>query len=65
MKKQSGVAYKQSKNKAFLLIKKKKMYEAQYNSLTNQQFNIDQIQFTTEAIQSTMDVVNFYLIYIG
>eukprot|EP00826_Nyctotherus_ovalis_P045490 TRINITY_DN5040_c0_g3_i1.p1 TRINITY_DN5040_c0_g3~~TRINITY_DN5040_c0_g3_i1.p1 ORF type:complete len:184 (+),score=71.25 TRINITY_DN5040_c0_g3_i1:250-801(+) len=55
MKTQKGVAYKSSQKKALMILKRRKMYEAQLNSILNQQFNIDQVQFTSETIQSTLD----------
>ena len=55
MKKQSGMAYKNSQRKALTILKRRKMYEAQLNSVMGQQFNIDQVQFTSESIQSTLD----------
>ena len=56
MKKQTGLAYKSSKQKALTILKRRKMYEAQLNSVLNQQFNIDQVQFTSESIQGTLDM---------
>lgn len=55
MKTQKGVAYKNSQKKALMILKRRKMYEAQLNSVQNQQFNIDQVQFTSETIQTTID----------
>ena len=39
------------KKKAIGLLKRKKMYENQRDSLMNQQFNMENIQFTTETIK--------------
>ena len=33
------------------------MYDAQLSNVMNQQFNIDQVQFTSETIASTIDTV--------
>ena len=55
MKTQKGVAYKNSQKKALMILKRRKMYEVQLNSVQTQQFNIDQVQFTSETIQSTLD----------
>jgi len=57
MKTQKGVAYKNSQKKALMVLKRRKMYEAQLNNVLSQQFNIDQVQFTTETIQTTIDAV--------
>eukprot|EP00826_Nyctotherus_ovalis_P034481 TRINITY_DN287_c0_g2_i5.p1 TRINITY_DN287_c0_g2~~TRINITY_DN287_c0_g2_i5.p1 ORF type:complete len:224 (+),score=74.04 TRINITY_DN287_c0_g2_i5:107-778(+) len=58
MKTQTGMAYKQSQRKAMMLIKKKKLYETQYNNLTNMQFNIDTVQITTEGINDAIGAAN-------
>lgn len=63
MKTQTGVAYKNSQQKALSFLKRRKMYETQLNSLLSQQFNVDQVAFTSEAIQTTIDTV-FYYTYI-
>ncbi len=55
MKKQTGIAYKNSQQKAFMVLKRRKMYETQLNGMMNQQFNVDQVQFTSETIQTTID----------
>ena len=34
------------------------MYDAQLNNVMSQQFNIDQVAFTTETITSTIDTMN-------
>ncbi len=57
MKKQTGVAYKNSQQKALVILKRRKMYENQLNTLLSQQFNVDQVQFTSETIQTTIDTV--------
>lgn len=57
MKKQTGVAYKNSQRKALTILKRRKMYELQLNTLLSQQFNVDQVQFSSETIQNTIDTV--------
>ena len=57
MKTQKGLAYQNSQKKALMILKRRKIYESQLNSLMNQQFNIDQVQFTSESIQNTVDTV--------
>lgn len=57
MKTQKGVAYKNSQNKALTILKRRKMYEVQLTSMQNQQFNVDQVQFSSESIQGTIDTV--------
>ncbi len=59
MKKQTGISYKNSQQKAFMILKRRKMYENQLTGLMNQQFNVDQVQFTSETIQTTIDTVAF------
>ena len=61
MRKQTGVAYKGSQRKALTILKRRKMYENQLNNLMNQQFNVDQVQFTSETIQTTIDTVLFHV----
>lgn len=39
-----------------MILKRKKMYEQQLNTLTNQQFNVDQMQFNSESIQSNIQM---------
>ncbi len=57
MKTQKGIAYENSKKKAMMALKRRKMYEDQLNNLMSQQFNVDQVQFTSETIQTTIDTV--------
>eukprot|EP00461_Guttulinopsis_vulgaris_P000024 UN00024 len=49
--------HNQLKNRALTLIKQKKMYEKQRDSMFNQQFNIDQQQFTQESLKDTATTV--------
>ena len=57
MKTQKGIAYENSKKKAMLILKRRKVYENQLGMTMNQQFNVDQVQFTSESIQNTIDTV--------
>ena len=57
MKTQKGLAYQNCQKKALIILKRRKMYENQLNALMNQQFNVDQVQFTTETIQNTVETV--------
>ena len=54
LKKQMAVAkgsrLAQLKQKAMMVLKKRKMYENQQNQLMSQQFNIDSVAFTTESM---------------
>ena len=45
-------------SKALMIIKRRKMYEKQLAVLQNQQFNVDQVQFTSESIQSNINMFN-------
>ena len=57
MKTQKGIAYKNSQKKALMILKRRKMYETQLNGVINQQYNVDQVQFATESIQTTIETV--------
>ena len=57
MKKQTGTAYQNTRRKAFNLIKRRKVYEAQLKNMGVQINNLEQLEFTNEAIQSTLDTV--------
>ena len=57
MKTQKGLAYQNSQKKALMILKRRKIYESQLNSLMSTQLNIDQVQFTSESIQNTIDTV--------
>ena len=58
MKTAKGMAYKSLQNKALQVLRRRKMYDAQLNNVMSQQFNIDQVAFTTETITSTIDTMN-------
>ena len=45
------------KLRATSLLKQKKMYMNQQNSLSNQSFGLEQMKFTTEQMQTNMDTV--------
>ena len=55
MKTAKGMAYKSLQHKALQVLRRRKMYDAQLGNVMNQQFNIDQVQFTSETIASTLD----------
>jgi len=55
MKGAKGMAYKSLQNKALQVLRRRKMYDAQLTNVMSQQFNIDQVQFTSETIASTID----------
>jgi charged multivesicular body protein 5 len=52
----------QAKTKATNLLKKKKMYEAHVNNLSNTQFNVDNAHIQTGMIRDNIDIV-IYLFY--
>lgn len=52
-----GPAKNQIKSRALTLLKQKKMYEKQRDSMFNQQFNIDQQKFTQESLNDTQMLV--------
>ncbi len=51
-----GPARKQIEQKALRLLKQKKMYEKQRESLYNQSFNIDQTRFAQENVKESVIV---------
>ena len=61
LKKQMAVAkgsrLAQLKQKAMMILKRRKMYENQSNQLMNQQFNIDSVAFASESMQDTINTV--------
>ena len=63
MKVQTGMAYKKSRMRAFTLLKRKKIYESQLNAMMNQINNLDQLEFNTETIQSSLETVIFQPIF--
>jgi charged multivesicular body protein 5 len=58
MKTAKGMAYKSLQQKALNVLRRRKMYDAQLNNVQNQQFNIDQVQFTSETIQGAIETVS-------
>lgn len=56
MKTPSGAAA--VKQRALTVLKRKKMYEQQRDQLLNQQFNVDQVAFPTESMQTTLQTVD-------
>ena len=45
------------KQKALQILRRRKMYDNQLGQVMNQQFNVDQVAFTAESIQDTMNTV--------
>ena len=58
MKTAKGMAYKSLQQKALQVLRRRKMYDQQLGNVMNQQFNLDQVQFTSETIQSTIETFN-------
>ena len=58
LKKASKTSKKRIQMKACQILKRRKMYEQQLTQLQNQQFNVDQMAFTSEAIQSNINMFN-------
>lgn len=54
----TGPSATSAKQRALTVLKRKKMYEAQRNSLMNTQFNVDQAQFATENLKVTAMTVD-------
>lgn len=40
-----------------MVLKKRKMYDNQLKQYMNQQFTLDQVAFTSESIQNTLEMV--------
>lgn len=43
-----------------MVLKKRKMYDNQLKNYMNQQMTLDQVAFTSESIQNTIDMVCYY-----
>eukprot|EP00877_Chromochloris_zofingiensis_P004114 jgi/Chrzof1/13703/Cz08g08220.t1 len=52
-----GPAQEALKRRALTVLKQKRMYEGQRDTLYNQQFNMEQTRFTVESIQDTVQTV--------
>ena len=55
LKKSKGSSQAMYKNRCVMLLRKKKMYEQQLQTLLSQQFNLDQLAFTKENIQTNIE----------
>jgi charged multivesicular body protein 5 len=55
LKKAKGSQQHYYKQKVLTLMKKRKMYQQQVDNILNQQFSLDQVAFTKENIQHTID----------
>eukprot|EP00344_Euplotes_crassus_P011964 CAMPEP_0196996296 /NCGR_PEP_ID=MMETSP1380-20130617/2222_1 /TAXON_ID=5936 /ORGANISM="Euplotes crassus, Strain CT5" /LENGTH=215 /DNA_ID=CAMNT_0042412217 /DNA_START=14 /DNA_END=661 /DNA_ORIENTATION=- len=56
LKKASKSTKKGVQGRALNIIKRRKMYEKQLGVLQNQQFNVDQVAFTSESIQGNINM---------
>ena len=54
----TGPSAASAKQRALTVLKRKKMYESQRNSLMNTQFNVDQANFATENLKITAITVD-------
>ena len=52
-----GTRLNSLKQKALMVLRRRKMYETQLNNVMNQQFNVDQMAFAAESIQTTVNTV--------
>jgi charged multivesicular body protein 5 len=48
------------KDRCVQLLKKRKQYEIQLKNYMSQQFTLDQVAFTKETIQNTIEMVLFF-----
>ena len=53
-----GTKLAQLKQKAMMILKRRKMYDNQLAQIMNQQFNVDQVAFAQESIQDTLNTVS-------
>ncbi|KAG8340747.1 putative Snf7 [Trypanosoma vivax] len=53
IKKSSGPTQQRYKQRALQLLQQKRMYQNQQDAIMQQQFSMDQLQFTTEAVKDT------------
>lgn len=44
-----------------MVLKKRKQYEAQLKNYMTHQFTLNQVAFTSDNIQNTLEMVNFWL----
>jgi charged multivesicular body protein 5 len=49
------------KQRCIMVLKKRKQYEAQLKNYMTHQFTLNQVAFTSENIQNTLEMVFFYL----
>jgi len=54
-----GSKMTQLKQKAMMVLKRRKMYDNQMNTIMQQQFNVDSVAFAQESIQDTISTVSF------
>ena len=57
MKTAKGQRMNMLKQKALQILRRRKMYDTQLSQVMNQQFNVDQVAFTNESIQDTLNTV--------
>lgn len=55
LKKAKGSQANYLKQRVLMLMKKRKMYQQQVDNLLSQQFSVDQVAFTQESIQNTIE----------
>ncbi|CAG9332370.1 unnamed protein product [Blepharisma stoltei] len=58
IKKSRGASQTMNKQRAVQVLKRKRMYESQLQNLTSQQFNVEQMQFTSQGVQDTIVAVS-------
>ncbi len=58
-KKAKGSARDMYKQRCVNVLKKRKQYDNQLKAYMNQQFTLDQVGFTSENIQNTIEMVQF------
>ena len=56
-KKSKGSAKDMYKQRCMMVLKKRKLYDNQLKNAMNQQFTLDQVAFTSENIQNTLEMV--------
>jgi len=51
------------KQRCVMVLKKRKQYENQLKNYMTHQFTLNQVAFTSENIQNTLEMVQFYVIF--
>lgn len=53
------------KQRCVMVLKKRKQYENQLKNYMTHQFTLNQVAFTSQNIQNTLDMVTSFLYFLG